>query len=250
MQSVRLFFVVISVFLLQNANAQFEVVAKSAPFSRLVDPTVVSLKNGNTVLVHYSNKKINLVVYDSNYELSDKHSIASKNEFDFNRSSMYGKPLSAFEVAGNVVLLYYTYNPRQLTPYLYRTVINPEDGEVISDNQIGEIKKGRISEGAFTIKKDDKSDNYAIAYADPMNKDKTKRLEIAHYNSQHEEISRAFIHSPAPKFNYAWFMDMEVIGNKEVIFSVLESNSTGYSIMATTANRRPEGALLLGRLKA
>src|SRR5690606_651477 len=157
MQSGRLFFVVISVFLLQNANAQFEVVATSTPLEEYEqykgEAKLLFFKDGSTALVRFEDKKqFEVIAYDSDYELKFRKKIVPKEDFDFRR---YGTTIGIFEANQNISVFYYTY--KGMLPILCRVIISPEDGSVISDETIGQLQQ-------FTMK-----DGYAMAYGNvPM----------------------------------------------------------------------------------
>jgi hypothetical protein len=134
---------------------------------------------------------------------------------------------------------------------LYRVIIDGSTGKLKKEEKIGELKKVTMGQGyamafggvdspGFYASKDPGSENYAVALFNSFESDRSKRIEIVHYNSMHQEISRGYYSSPDDKYKYLDFLSMAVIGTEKV--SVMVS---GYN---TPAHGGKSSEVLLGNL--
>ena len=87
----------------------------------------------------------------------------------------------------------------------------------------------------FCVRKDPYSDNYAVADFDFRERDKTKRVEIIHFGSDHNEISRKFCVTPEEEKARSIFVDMVVMGNEKVFafLTIPRPDNKLINVMAT-----------------
>ena len=87
----------------------------------------------------------------------------------------------------------------------------------------------------FIVRKDQYSDNYAVANFDFMERDKAKRIEIIHFGTDHNEISRKFCITPEEEKARSEFIDLIVMGSEKVsiFLSIPRPGNNLINVMAT-----------------
>jgi hypothetical protein len=78
----------------------------------------------------------------------------------------------------------------------------------------------------FIVRKDPFSENYVVANFNTFVSESDKRVEVIHYNNQHNEISRSFLSTPENKYKYVNILDVCVRGDKEA-FALIYAYTTG-----------------------
>lgn len=208
-------------------SAQIEIIAQSEYFK---EPTwghlkIVSMKNGETALVRFDLAgDIHLTMYDSKHKLKLYKELKLKEKFFYK----HGKMLGIFESASDIVV--YFSNEVLGRRSLTRIIINTNEGTVKSQQLVGKLKSaqgryysldfGGVSNPEFFLSKDVNSENYAIIFFNTLVSDRNERIEVIHFDSLHNEISRAFCQSPEGKYKFIEFLDAVVIGDKEVIIAI------------------------------
>ena len=238
-----------SMLIAAGSSAQLNVIANSPSFE---EPEVgfckiIAQENGNTSLIHVTLKEgITTRIYGQDH----KQSVIKKIKPAYGVLKG-GDVVGAYEIDGNIVLFIRDYEDR--TPILFRLVIDGNTGLLLSEKEIGSLKKmdlgkgyammfGKVPMPDFYVRKDPNSGNYAVALFNSFAPDRNERIELFHYNEKHEEISRAYYQSPNDEYKYLSFQDMYVMGANEVV-----AVAVGMNTKASAGELN--GTLLMGSLK-
>ncbi|MBO9154031.1 hypothetical protein ACFOTA_17565 [Chitinophaga sp. GCM10012297] len=206
------------------AFPQMKKIAESAMFPETEDGfgRILQLKNGYTMLIVFPFRRgvdvpaIDIKIYDAKHKPKvSKRLVPKYGKLDHN-----GGIEAIFESNGDAVLLVNDINKR--TPTLHRVVIDGVKGIFKKQDVIATIPEvtvgkafalgfGGVPGPGFYVHKDPNSDLYAVTTLNSMTPDRNKRLEVALYNGEHEEISRGFYHSPEDKYKYLEYIDMAVV---------------------------------------
>ncbi len=230
MKKIILMALLVSVYAV--ASAQFKQIAAGPEFD---EPSsgfakLLPMKNGSVMFFRIGLKDgIDVRVYDA------AHKEIATTSFE----PAYGKLKAGslentFEIGGDAVLLISEVDDKK--PVLYRLIIDGKTGKLKTEEKIAELKKmsmgmgyamafGGVSAPDFYTSKDPGSENYAIALFNSFESDRSKRIEIILYGSDHKELSRAFYASPDEKYKYLEYQSMTVIGSDMV--SVLVNGHNG-----------------------
>lgn len=226
--------------------AQFKTIAESAIFKEVESGygKVILLKDGSTFLLTGQKGDAEIRVFDPNR----KQRFVKQLSFDFPK---FFTMQTLFEHNGEMVLLVKETDDK--TPALIRYRIDLKQGKVTErkvlmtldriNMRVGmAIGMGGLAEPDFFVRKDPYSECYAVAKFNTLESDRNKRLEIIHYGAGHQELSRVYYQSPNDKYKYLEYIDMAVLGQKQV------------SILVNAYNTRSSGGdereLLLGTLEA
>lgn len=206
------------------SNGQFKEIAAGPAFD---EPNsgfskILLMKNGNVVFlrVGFKGDGVDVRIYDP------MHKEIGTASFD----PAYGKLKSgslegAFEILGDIVLLISEVDDDR--PVLYRLIVDGKSGKLKKEEKIAHlfritkkmqkaIKFGRADAPDFSVSKDPDSDNYAIVLFNSFEPKRNKRIEIVHYGSDHEEMTRAYYDSPEDRYKYMEFVSMAVLGSEKV----------------------------------
>lgn len=241
---------IVAIFCCAQLHAQFPVIANSPAFEEPESGfcKIILEKNGNTAFLHITgNEGIKVRIYDPGHK-----QIAVKSIHPSYGKLRMAEVMGAYEINQNIVLFIRELEDRK--PILYRLIIDGNDGKLIEEKEIGSLKKMDIGKGYamlfgkvpmpdFYVRKDPESDNYAVALFNSFASDRNERIELIHYNKDHQEISRAFYQSPNDEYKYLTFQDMCVRGDKEVIALAVGRNGRA-------SDDDQNGALLMGSLAA
>lgn len=226
--------------------AQFKQVAESEVFEENENglAKILLLKNGSTVFLQTTKRRIEVQIYNAQHK-----KIAGK-EIEpafFDRRNYIVE--SVFEVNGNIVLMVTIYENR--TPILIRVIIDGQNGNLKEEKEVARLNRigafggyaivfGSVPVPDFFVRKDPRSDYYAVAMLNSFESDRNKRIEIIHFGPDNREVSHAYYASPDDRYKYMNYIDMAVVGKESV------------SILVTGFNTRHSGGeesqLLLGKL--
>jgi hypothetical protein len=203
-----------------STHAQFKIIAEGPKFEEPEEgfAKVLQLKNGNTFYIHVTLKDgINVRVYDAGHKEKAVKTISPAYESLDKKDNVR----AIFEMNNDVVVFVTRDDDGDKLPRLHRLVFDGTTGNLKKQQVIGTCKytwRDRPSETGifFNIRKDPNSDNYAVANFDETGKDNTKRIELVHYGSDHNEISRKFCFLPDDK-GVPYFEDMVVLGKEKLV---------------------------------
>lgn len=225
--------------------AQFKQVAEGPKFEEPEEgfAKILQLKNGNTFYIHVTLKDgINVRIYDANH-IEKVVSTFSPAYVELEKSDDVEGVL---EINNDVIVFVNKAEDHLLT--LHRLIIDGSTGK-LKKQKIIAVSKNVWKESAFintrqldffNVRKDQYSDNYAIAIYDASEKDKTKRVEIIHFGSDNNEIIRKFCFLPSD--TRCNFIDMVVI-NTEKVCAFLEfkwKDEIKNNVMAVIEKGKPE----------
>lgn len=211
---------------IQNAFSQVKNIEYSTPFT---EPEkgwykVMQLSNGNTFFFDFNNDGVSVTVYKPDRKLAARKNLTSSlwNPKDMKNSTMEG----IYEINGEPVIFLQQLNSRQ--PTLYRIQLNPDNGSISQQQEIGRLPKYKLMSGYalalggvdpedFVVEKDPQSDAYAVMHYNSFAHESDKRIELVHYtikNGKHIEINRAFYGSQG--FKYTNYIGMCVTADKSI----------------------------------
>lgn len=220
---------------LVSLHAQFKEIAVSPGFD---EPNsgqlkLLLMKNGSLAYVRVSIKhNIDIRIYDSL-----KQEKAVTNIIPSFEVLKTGSVEGCFEINGDIVLLI---SEIKKTPYLHRFIIDGNTGQLKKEEKIEELQKLRWIQGYallygdnmklpdFFASKDQDSENYAVALFNSFESERSKRIEIILFGSDHQIISRGYYASPEEKYKYLEFVSMAVIGNDKVSVLVNGYNTASH----------------------
>lgn len=213
----------------QPVTAQFKTIAEGPEFAEYREgySKVLQLKNGNTILLHFSIKLgINVQLYDQAHQrIQDQHIEPSYGKLrggDFD---------AIFESQGDVVVLFSERTERH--PILRRLIFDGKAGKLKKEDVLvdldRETKAGkRYREGSssdFNVVKDPYSECYAV-----MTEKNGEGSEVIHYGADHTVISRADLPMESLKKKYEMiYEDMVVKGNEGVYVLLTEEEGNDYN---------------------
>lgn len=248
----------LAVLLISTASfAQFKVLATGNGFEEPEKgyAKIIQEKNGYTFFIHLTIKDgINVRIYDENHkQVTDKNLTPAYGKLRIGKGQGAMQGIQGmYEINKNIALFVSEYENNK--PVLYRIIIDGKTGDLLEEKTIGSLKDfnygsafgvlfGKVPMPTFYVRKDPESDNYAVALFNSFQSDRNKRIELVHYNKEHQEISRSYYQSPDNDYKYLNFMDLFVRGDKELIVVAVGMNtrSSGGDL---------NGTLLMGSLKA
>lgn len=234
------------VFLSGQLVAQFDLVDQGPLFKEVEagQGKILLLKDGTTFLITAQKGDVNIRIYDP----SRKEIAAKKLAVEFPKS--YAME-TLFEFEGDIVLMV-TETVNKVTA-LVRYRINPKNGDIVERKELASLPKrgagnrlaiyaGHLDAPQFLIRQDPGSEHYAVARFNTLEADRSKRLEIIHYGPAHAVIGQSYFRSPDEKYKYLEYIDMAVIGGRQVSILVHAYN--------TKASGGEERNLFLGSLDA
>lgn len=222
----------------------------SKSFAEPVDGNtrLLMMKNGNTLLFHFMPKGgIKVAVYDSTGK-QKKTKILTGKEWDADDLAK-GTLGGLYEINGNAVIFLVQMVKKRLS--LIRIVIDPQTAAVKQEDNLAASFKYNIFKGyamffggvampEIRVEKDPESDYYAICVLNSFSSDRSKRLEIVHYDGTHQEINRAFYDSPNGTYKYIDPLAMYVHRDEFVFIS-----SFGYN---TATSGGKDSRIIISRL--
>ncbi len=254
MKKISLLLGAFLLFMSLTSKAQFKVIASGPGFqeSEKGFAKILQLKNGYTLFIQSEKmKNYRIKIYNSEHK-----EIVTNNLETPKIAPLGGCDVAAiFETNGQIAMFVSGYS--KLTPVLFRYIITPEDGKVISETEIARQDKvkdglmvpyfwGDVPFQTFLVIKDDYSENYALGYVHSYGPKDNDRVNVVHYNNRHEEISKSYFVAPSDKFKHARIRHLCVIGDKEVaalLYTTNAEKSQGKEssvLLASFSNNNPD----------
>lgn len=230
-------------------NAQFKKIAEGPEFDEPQSgyTRIIQMKNGNTVFFRVTLKEgIDIRIYDANH----KEKVSTNIEPGYEKLPKGASISGAFAINDDIVILISSYADK--APALYRLIIDGRNGRLKKEDIVRELTKLNMGQGyalmfsknlsmpGFYAHSSLSGNCYAVAAFNTFESDRNKRIEIIVYGADHRLISRAFYASPAEKYKYLDYLDMEVLDDERVSLLV-----NGYN---TRASGGKASEILLGDL--
>ncbi|HOZ50467.1 MAG TPA: hypothetical protein PLU17_01310 [Chitinophagaceae bacterium] len=205
-----------------SAHAQFTTIARGVGFEEPETgyAKLLLMKNGNTAYLHITHGDgIKIKMYSPEY----KQIFTYVADHDFGK--LKGLQVEGcLETEGNITILLSEVEGR--IPVLYRIVLNGQDGKIVSQETIATLKKLSLGQGYaaafggvplpdFIVRRDPYSENYVVASFNSFASERDKRVEVVHYNSKNEIISKSYLSTPDNKYKYINILDICVFEDKE-----------------------------------
>lgn len=198
---------------------------------------VFQMSNGNTFFLVFDDKNgVTVSVYRPDRTLASRRKLTSKlwSPNDMKKSTLEG----IYEINGELVIFIQQLIKR--VPILYRIHLNPENGSIAKQKEIGRLPKygmmagyamafGGVDLEDFIVEKDPYSNAYAVIHYNSFAKDPNERIELVHYaidNDTHIEVSRSFYN--AQSFKYTNYIGMCVNSDKSVHLATYGYNTEAY----------------------
>jgi hypothetical protein len=199
---------------------------------------LLQLKNGYTFFFHGSKKEgVELTVYNPQRRVAAKRELNSKlwDVDKIQQTTIRG----LYEINGEAVLFVVQGDERQ--PTLYRMRLNGTTGMVVKEDELGRLPKmgmgagyalsfGHVDMPDIIVEKDPESDNYAVIFFNSLAHDRSERIRVLHYGSDHKVLSDAFYDSPDGMFKYLTFIACAVDGNKRVFVTTYARSSNAEDV--------------------
>ena len=224
-------FLLCLLFLALTGNAQFTTIAKGPAFEEPEEgfAKLLMMKNGNTAYI--------LVTKDNGIQLKlygpDHKQLLSK-VVNHKFGKLKGLQVEGcLETQGNITVLMSEFDSR--TPALDRVVID-EKGMIVSQETIATLNKVTMGQGYamafggvpmpdFIVRRDPYSENYVVASFNSFASERDKRIEVVHYNSKNEVVSKSYLSTPENKYKYINILDICVFEDKEAYALVYAFNT-------------------------
>jgi len=180
---------------------------------------VFQLKNGNTFFFHGAHKEgLTITVYDKQRKIIATKELESKlwDVDDITDADISG----LYEISGEPVLFIYQ------SGNMYRIRLNPNDGTVVNEEDLGSFGDRKGSRTWATVEKDPASDCYAVAligFESIFSYD--QQIRICHFDGNHKMISEATYPMTGAGFKYVRLSKVLVDGNKCVYLLMHAANS-------------------------
>lgn len=233
-----------------SSFAQFKVLSTSGIFDEpeAGAAKIIKAQNGTTYLLHFEKHgKISIRSYNTDKKLAYNKTV----EYEAGGKKV-GNVSAVYEINGQIICFIYRLDNK--TPTLLRVIINGSNGSIVSQETIARFDKlnmgsgyamafGNVPPPDFFIRKDENSNSYAIALFNTFAENRNERIELLHFNDQHQVISRSFYDSPNDGYKYMEFLDLYVDGDKAV-YVVAKGMNTKRS------GGDQNGGLFIGKLNA
>ncbi len=182
---------------------------------------VLQLKNGHTFRFHFTDKVLEIGVYDKAHKQIAERTMPAED---------IGWVRGLYEISGEPVIFFQ--RPEDKALALYRLRLNATDGSVTEKKKMLTIDNFRAAEnmisnnevmpGATTVYKDPASEAYAVITFQRYPKKGVPKLKVYHYSGDHSELSQAYYMEPAD-FTYVKHAGM-VVDEKNVILATFGDN--------------------------
>jgi hypothetical protein len=199
---------------------QPKVIAESPEFKDPPNGKIFQLKDGTTVFIQLfkDGDKIISRIYGPD------HKQHSEKVEKIKLKGAAGEGI--FEHNGKINFFVSGYEDKNV-PVLLRLIIDANTGKIEREEKIGSLMKasgereyatiyGNVPRPRFYVKKDEKSNNYAVLLMNSFEPDLHKRIEVIFYNADNKEIARSYYRSPRQQYKFMRYIDMTVIGDEKV----------------------------------
>jgi hypothetical protein len=207
-----------------RADAQFTVLGSSAAFTEPEEgfAKILILKNGNTCYTHIKEKGgMAVKIFDA-----DRKKIAD-TEFATAYGNVKGASIEGFfELNGDITVLIMLNS--SWGNAMHRLIIDGNTGSKKAEILLRkldaagpagykDVRDGNALMPGFIVRKDPHSENYAIGINNSTAHDRSKRINVIHYDRYHKEISNVYLHTGLfPEFEYCNLVDLAVHEDKDV----------------------------------
>ncbi|UII23331.1 hypothetical protein [Fulvivirga ligni] len=220
MKKIGLLFLLLTSLLSNSSIAQNFTIEESEALER--EPVegwmkLLYLSNGNTALIHFTEEQgIELRVYGTDRKLLleqvARPQYNSKGAIHLDKSKIEG----VFSFGADLVSFINIYSKEG--PTLYRVIIDLNTGKLKSEEAIATLMpEKKVSTNYFVVRKDENSDNYAVAVCNRTEFDKNKQIKISYYNGTHKNIAESYFVAPINDFKAFDLVDMYVFSSKKVV---------------------------------
>jgi len=229
----KLFLLFAALFFAAPSFAQLPKASFSEPFDEpdALDNKVVLCPNGNTFLFSFTSKDgINVVVYDkSRKQIATQKLVGGENSWDpsdmiggmFSGVSRGSKACAIYPMGNEVVLFLEQVSERE--PSLYRIRLNMADGKLNKEEKIAQMPaydKGSVYAMAFAgvkakgfrVERDPENGGYAVLSFDGFAPETDKRIELVHYDANHNELDRSYYDAPENRYKCVNYLGMVAKG--------------------------------------
>lgn len=180
------------------------------------------LENRNTVFCSVLSGTLNFKIFNSDHKLIKN---ISPQTIVFNNKAAYIKAI--FEINSDIVLLVMSRDGR--IPTLTRIVLNASNGKVKEEKELIRLESERVPhktsaslayEYFFFIRKDPKTNHYAIIANSYKSKGTRKQITCIWYGAGHQEIARSAFAVPDTVFDQYVYHDMAFVNDQKLIVLV------------------------------
>ncbi len=241
----------------QLSFSQVKNIEYSAPFEEPLKGwyKVMQLKNGNTFYFTFNNEGVTVTVYKPDRKLAARKVLAGKiwDAKDMKNSIMEG----IYEIDGKPVI--FLQQEEKKRPVLFRIQLNPENGSISDEAEIGRMEKGysgmanymlqdyaKVPPQDFVVEKDPYSESYAVMAYDTHADDKENRVVVSHYTvegGKHTLVNKKPYHFDS---KFILYIGMCVNGSESVNIAFYEynrANAFGYE-----SDKYKDSRVLLSKL--
>lgn len=195
--------------------SQFKIIAESPEFTRpMWTSQFLQLHNGNTAIISLKKADIEIVLYGKEHKV-----IASVTYTPAGTLKSYGVN-RIYEIKGDIVFFISGYEGN--AALLHIIIFDGSTGKVKDERTIARTApgKGMLNTAMldpFEVKKDPRSDNYAVGVFNVFGEDKSKAIEIIQFDGNHAVINSTYLDAGNEEaFPFFICMDMVVIGAETV----------------------------------
>lgn len=219
--------IIFIIFTASTVQAQFKEIAAGPSFEEPENgfAKILQMKNGNTAFVNITLQEgINLRIYDSVHTEKVNTTVSTA----YGELGRFDVVEAVFEISNTIVIIISRLNDD--IPTLTRLIIDGNTGKLKLQKNIGAMRDewkssfgNTNSPKYFIVRKDPSGDTYAIAllYSKrtlySRKTDITSPLEIIHYGSDHNEVSRKLCAAPNDNEARCGLIDMVVAGPEKII---------------------------------
>lgn len=218
-----------------NCLGQTPKVALSASFPEPEDGAsrLLSMKNGNTLYLHFTLKDgIAVTVYNPQHQQQATATVTSK---DWNNDDMKHSELRGlYEINGQAVIFLLQVANRK--PSFYRIIVDGETGKLVKEDKLAELHKngyvpigatsrwGDIDPSNFYVEKDPTSDYYAVILYTYLEDNKDVRMTATLYAPDHSAVNQAYFEVPRATFKTVDYQAAYVHRDEYIFLAALGKN--------------------------
>lgn len=201
------------------SKAQFKQIAAGPEFNEPYSSSsrLLLMKKGNLIFADVGFRdSIRIRVYNTAHQ---EIAVTSYEMSSYGKRTYLGLN-AAFEINGEAV--FFINAEVEKARVLYLVIVDPNTGQVKKEEKIFGLiplsKNDRygVWQGNFFISKAAGSDDYAIAYCNNLESDKTKNIVIRLFNKEHAEVGRSSYKTAEKEFESFKFIDLSFIGPEKV----------------------------------
>lgn len=174
----------------------------------------LQLSNGNTAMISVKKPDIEIVLYGNDHKQTASviyTPAGTLKSYELNK---------IYEINGDIVLFISGWEGN--SALLHRIIFDGNTGKIKEEKTIAKTPPGRgmLNTAAiysFAIKKDSRSDNYAVGVFNVFEEDKNKAIEIIQFDKNHHDVNRTYlVAGDEEAFPFFIYMDMVVVDAERV----------------------------------